>query len=273
MSQQRNAKQIESLREVRENLDRHIRSFTEKERWRRSWDRSKDFCAEAKRAIQYMELAISALELGEAKTTPVRSGWFSRNVQSLAKHLTTASASEEVEETATIESLAANAKEGFTGDCRVMDLPDLIGMLRAQAKTGQLLLFNDSEKVHLHFQNGDLVHAFSENTPTELRLGEILVEMGSLTADRLQSLLFCHQSSPKMLGQILLEGSLVDRDDLQKALMVQIQGLFDRLFAFREGTSFRFDPRLPDMPENRARLNVLQLLLESARKHDEREVG
>ncbi len=260
------------MKEVHARLEQQIKRFGANERWRRSWDRSKELCAEAKRATQYMELALTALEEGQSEVGPARSSWFTRSVQNLAKHLTTASSSDEPEETVNLEDLTASS-EGFSGDCKVMDLPDLIGMLRAQAKTGQLVLSNEAEKVHLHFQNGDLVHAYSENTPADLRLGEILVGMGSLTAERLQSLLFCHQSSPKMLGAILLEGSLVDADDLQKALMVQIQGLFDRLFAFREGTAFRFEPRLPNMPENRARLNVLALLLESARKHDEREAG
>ncbi|MFT7679439.1 MAG: hypothetical protein ACI8QC_003441 [Planctomycetota bacterium] len=62
---------------------------------------------------------------------------------------------------------------GFRGACQVLELSDLIGMVRNQGLTRRLLFSNDSEAVHLHFRDGDLLHAHSENTPKGLRLGEI----------------------------------------------------------------------------------------------------
>ena len=270
MSEQRNQAQLEALRAAQQRFAAELKRFESAERWRRSFERSKEFRAQGQKAIQYLEMALGALEEDGDAQGNGRSGWLSRRVQGLAKYLT--SNTEEPVEAQSMEELASSSLV-FSGDCGVMELPDLIGVLQAQTKTGRLLLTNKDEIVHLHFQNGDLVHAYSENTPPESRLGEVLVAMGAVTEERLQSLLFCNQSSPKMLGQLLLEGSVVAPEVLQEALVNQIQGLFDRLFAMREETTFRFEPGLAPMPENRARLNVLQLLFESARKHDERQAG
>lgn len=44
-------------------------------------------------------------------------------------------------------------------------------------------------------------------------------------------MLFCHQDSPKVLGQILLDGKLIEPPDLEAAFVFQVQALFDRLFS------------------------------------------
>ena len=160
-------------------------------------------------------------------------------------------------------------KNGLVGDCDSLPVSDLLAMLQGQTKTGILKINHEQENVILHLYDGQLVHAYSESSPPQERLGEILVRRGALTRARLESVLFCHTASPLRFGEILTNGDVVTFEELEGALVEQVQGLFNRVFEMR-GASFHFEPGLPDVEENRARLNLMQLLLESARLVDER---
>ena len=269
MSEQQNATEIESLNRALAELRVQVAKFAKSERWRRGWGRSKEFCAEAQSAIDLMAQAMQPLKQDSGGAEQAKDGWLSRSVSGLAKALIPGLDNGKPK-AGEVRSDEFESGLGFRGDCQVLELPDLISMVRAQALTGRLLFSNERESVHLHFRAGKLVHAHSENTPKGLRLGEVLVSQGKISSERLESVLFCHQDSPKMLGEILLEGKLVEAADLEEAFVFQIQALFDRLFSYCEGTSFRFLSGLTEQPETPARLNVLGLLLESARKQDER---
>lgn len=156
---------------------------------------------------------------------------------------------------------------GFSGDSWSIPVPDLIGFLKMQAKTGELEVELPGEVVRMRFDHGQLVSAFSNATPTGQRLGEILVSMGALTEERLRSFLNCFSTSRVRLGEALLRGELVERDVLQAAVERQVQLLFHRIlkapearYAFREG---------PPAEDDESRLDVTFLLLESARLLDE----
>ncbi len=285
MSQSQNQKAIKALEASLERAEASLQAFRDGERFWRSWERSKQYVAAARRAKSYLELALESLEdpLAGTEFGVARRGWLGRTVKGLASYL-----SHGAQEGADQDSLDAvgaplpteslsdqwsesGPGQALEGNGAVVELPDLIGMIRAQGMTGILNLTLPIESLQLHFEAGNLVHAYSENAPANLRLGEILVEQGAIEEERLNSLLYCHRSSPKLLGEILISGGVVDSEDLHKALNYQIQCLFDRLFTYRKQAHFRFEPGLPDTTAHRARVNVLQLLLESARAYDETE--
>ncbi|HPF14673.1 MAG: DUF4388 domain-containing protein [Planctomycetes bacterium] len=288
MSQSHNQKALESTESAFRRLEKALETFKASERYWRSWERSRDFVLAARRAQGYLELALETLEEPSrvsGDTDP--KGWLGRTVKGLAQYLSYGAQPDnapgddgETAPASPVESELPKDRpdrrvrtQALEGNSAVVELPDLIGMIRGQAMTGVLNLSLPTEEVQLHFQTGQLVHAYSENAPPNLRLGEILVEQGAITEERLQSLLYCHKSSPQMLGEILLEGGLVEPEHLQRALNHQIQCLFDRLFTYRREAHFRFEPGLPDTTAQRAHVNVLHLLLESARSYDERQAG
>lgn len=166
-----------------------------------------------------------------------------------------------------------STQPGFSGDCTSMPVPDLLAMLQAQGKTGVLTITHTVETINLHFDRGELVHAYSEHPPENMRLGEILLKQGAITQKKLNSVLFDQFSASKrQIGDVLRDCGVVTDEELEQALTLQVQELFHRLFRLTDAV-FRFTPGLPPAPENRARRNVVQLLLESARVHDEREAG
>jgi hypothetical protein len=158
---------------------------------------------------------------------------------------------------------------GFQGDTGSISMPDLLHMLSMQRQTGTLTISLADEDVCLEFATGELTHAFSRNTPSDQRLGEILVRRGILTTKQLDNALRGASDKKSRIGDALRTLGLVKEADLRAALDEQMQGLFHRIIAspcasyvFREG----MESHAPD----RARVNLMQLLLESSRKLDER---
>ncbi|MDF1836527.1 MAG: DUF4388 domain-containing protein [Planctomycetota bacterium] len=284
MSQSQNQSALTELESSFTLLQEDLQRFQSGERFWRSWDRSKSWVAASRKAQSYMELAMEALNEPArlAEEGERQSGWLSRTVKGLSQYLCARDACEleEVEENpgnplGEAPPIAPSmGDEGvLQGHGAVVELPDLIGMIRGQGMTGVLTLDMPKETVQMHFQLGQLVHAYSESAPRDLRLGEILVTQEAISRERMDSLLFCHQDSPQMLGETLLNGGLVSPEQLQEALNHQIQSLFNRIFENRKQASFKFVPGLPETKAQRAQVNVMQLLLDSARAFDERQAG
>jgi hypothetical protein len=144
--------------------------------------------------------------------------------------------------------------------------PDVITFVCSLRKTGHLRIETDDECFTIELGDGEVLHAHSSGAPTGSRLGEILVELGMLRADELEPLLVA--GSTARLGARLLELGLVTKEQLAKALALQIRRLFRRLFvavpreiAFFEGPPLLAEPAM--------RFNATMLLLEGARQHDE----
>jgi hypothetical protein len=284
MSQSQNKQALSEVEASFNLLHEDLRRFQAGERFWRNWDRSKSWVSAARKAQTHLELAMEALNEPArlAEQGDKQSGWLSRTVKGLSQYLT-AREVDLLEDTHREPDprqddapsiTPSSGNEGvLTGQGSVVELPDLIGMIRGQGMTGVLALNMPNEVVKLHFQEGQLVHAFSQNAPRELRLGEILVAQEAISRERMDSLLFCHQDSPQMLGETLMNGGLVNSEQLQSALNHQIQSLFDRIFVHRKQADFRFVPGLPETQAQRAQVNVMQLLLESARAFDERQAG
>jgi hypothetical protein len=163
-----------------------------------------------------------------------------------------------------------SGRDGFSGSSTCISLPDLLGFLHVQGKSGTLRVRLERESLTIAFRKGDLVLASSDNSPVGCRLGEILVEQGALAREELQSFLVYHCSKSGKLGRALEVRDLVTEEDLRAALDRQMHALFSRLFQARDADfSFREDEIPPETGD--PGLNVIQLLLEGARVHDENQ--
>jgi hypothetical protein len=80
--------------------------------------------------------------------------------------------------------------------------------------------------------------------------------------------MLARRDSASRLGAALESEELVSREELRAALEYQIQQLFHRLFCAKDAT-FTFGQQPDEDDDGRIRMNVTQLLLESARTLDE----
>ena len=120
----------------------------------------------------------------------------------------------------------------------------------------------------IELRDGGLVRATSDRTPVELRLGELLVQLGSLESEEIEELVRDAKQAGMSLGGYLIRSGRVREDEIEAALLVQVQGLFHRLMS-TENAVYRFREGVDLGDAQALDLNVTTLLLEGARRHDE----
>lgn len=152
------------------------------------------------------------------------------------------------------------------GEGASIPVPDLLGFLSQQHKTGTLEVVTPNEVYTLEFLQGDVVHAHVNPTVPRQRLGDILVSSGAVTREDIERIR--SQGLSQRLGEVLLREALVTPDQLTYALRTQVQLLFNRMFA-AEVTRFSFWNGPPVLATEGMRLNAMALIFEGARTHDE----
>jgi len=259
-------RELKKLRSACQQLLERIDLAQEGARYRRKKDRRGELTREIKQALSYIELATEALDGQDGENTEPSwlRGTMTRLSQALVKDVPTL----EDEPTEVKAAPELQGEGDFQGNTRALSIPDLLHILRAQVQTGVLQVALEKEMVFIEFEEGDVVHAYSENAPEHSKLGEILVDRGDITRDRLDSFLFCYTPSRGMFGDALKQGELVTEDQLTAALEDQIQRLFNRMFE-HGAADFWFQHGQPRRADGRTRMNVIGLLLESARMQDE----
>ncbi len=271
MTQNRNFKALEQMDESLRSLQDEIERFKGGERFWRSTERSRDFVAAIRRVQSQLEAAQNTLrEPANLNRTDGRySGWLSRKAKGLFQYLGTGGGGEFDESREEVRTTPNEVQGGsrdesvIEGHGAMMEVSDLIAQVQGQGMTGVLTLNMPDEVANLHFEGGQLVHAYSENAPKELRLGEVLVRQGITSPEYMESLLSLHWNSPLMLGETLLDGKIISIDQLRCALNYQIQCLFDRIAEYRKQTSFCFVPGLPKTNIPCAQVDVIEFLLDS----------
>ena len=158
-------------------------------------------------------------------------------------------------------------QEGFQGYTWAISIPDLLSFLQIQGKTGTLRVNLGREMISLVIAEGDLVNAYSDNSPPGLRLGEILVRQGRIEMERLEQFLQEFEIGTGPLGRALEHAGLISREELEEALELQIRLIFVRLLRSEEA-HFRFENGPVGGPRP-ARYSIMQLLLDACRLHDE----
>lgn len=156
------------------------------------------------------------------------------------------------------------------GTTRCFAIPEILGLVSSLRKSGVFYAKNKWENFLLEFQNGSVVFAHGDSPPDGLRLGEILVSQGALTSERLMEFLEAHKNELDIMGVTLVREGLISEDQLRKAVAFQVQHVVHRMYGSRTA-SFEFKEGDSVAKSNDVRLNVTQLLLESARSLDERE--
>jgi hypothetical protein len=161
-----------------------------------------------------------------------------------------------------------SGQEELSGSSLVVPIPDLLSFLQMQGVSGLLQVDTGQEVISLLFERGDLTNAYSDNSPPGFRLGEILVELGDIDADRLEAFLVGFEPGKEKLGNALQREGLISREALELALESQVRLIFLRLLCSGEAR-YRFQRAPADVARSEHRFNVLQLLLDASRIRDE----
>ena len=157
------------------------------------------------------------------------------------------------------------AIQGALSDVSLADISQLLGM---GGKTGCLTLTNYGNTGSVYFEDGTVIFATVTNRLD--RLGDLLVTHQVITRDQLSAAVA--QQAPgsgQRLGEVLVELGSLTQEKLDEYIAVQIEEAVYLIFQWNEGT-FKFDPDI--MPEEsvfRVSLSIDGLLMEGARRVDE----
>ncbi len=154
------------------------------------------------------------------------------------------------------------------GSLREASLPDVIQLLSLGQKTGRLSLTDRSNFGSIYLDNGLITYAQIVNRRD--RLGDTLVKEGRISVEQLESAINSQSDDrDKRLGEILVDQGSLDRGELDRYMRVQIEEAVYFLFTWSEGT-FHFEADVvPDDDVFHVMINPESLLLEGARRVDE----
>jgi hypothetical protein len=155
----------------------------------------------------------------------------------------------------------------ISGNIRTMPFADLLQWVFSSRKTGTLVIEGQQYTKKLHFREGTVVAASSEN-PREF-LGFYLVGWGYLGEEELQHMLDMQERHGTMLGELLVIVGRLTRDELEHLLRVKTEESIYDLFIWEAG-EFRFlDGVMPVRKFQPLQLPVDSLILEGVRRQDE----
>jgi hypothetical protein len=155
------------------------------------------------------------------------------------------------------------------GQIGPFSVPDVFQCLALSKQSGQLVVETGGEKAWVYFHNGELIYARREG-PTE-RLGDRLLRLGHVTESQIAGANLRASIAPtgKRIGQILLEAGSIDQETLQQVVKDQIREYVTEIIAFSEGEFRFFADRMPHDEDILLDISLDLLLLEGLKKLDE----
>jgi hypothetical protein len=168
----------------------------------------------------------------------------------------------------------------LVGRLEDLALSDIFQIISLSKKTGTLVLKSKAGAAVVVFRNGQIVQAATDNLRDTL--GNILISKGLITENDLTRALEIQKSikGGKRLGQILVEGGSLSHDALEDIIREQIENMIYSLLSWADGF-FNFE--LGDVSSSdkievvtqefllKAGINPEYLLMEGARVMDERK--
>jgi len=155
------------------------------------------------------------------------------------------------------------------GSLEDVGLADILQLLALGRKTGCLSVTDRSNFGYIYFDEGKVIYASVLNRPD--RIGELMVRNGVIGRDVLSEAMQEQARRPgTRLGELLVEMGSLSEEELHKWIRIQIEEAVYHLFAWEKG-SFHFEPDQAPQEEGLflARINADALLMEGARRVDE----
>ena len=155
------------------------------------------------------------------------------------------------------------------GSFKEISLPDVLQLLSVGHKTGCLKVTDGKNFGSIFFHDGKICYSSLLNRPD--RLGDRLLARGFITNAQLEEALKLQQSDPagRRLGDILIHLGLLTKQDLESDVTRQIADAIFYLLRWNEGDFFFEPDAMPTGETITVFLDVLNLLLEEARRIDE----
>lgn len=158
------------------------------------------------------------------------------------------------------------ALQGTLKDFGIADILQLIGQ---QQKTGQLCLANKEQEVNIFFRDGNIVRVESVTRKKKDLIGNMLVRAEIITEAQLDEALDTQRRTLKRLGDVLVSIGSITADRFKKIMQLQATETIYKLFSWDAGTyEFKAEPVESDT-EAITPLRAESVLMEGFRMVDE----
>ena len=157
----------------------------------------------------------------------------------------------------------------LSGTLKDFGIADILQLIGHQTKTGRLLLKTGQEEVEVYFIDGNVVFASEKHRTSKALLGTLLLRAELLSKDQLDEALSVQQRTLKRLGDILIEGGTVTQPQLAQMMRLQTTETLYKLFSWKNG-SYEFSQE--EVDPSRSTFDPIRaenLLLEGFRRMDE----
>ena len=157
------------------------------------------------------------------------------------------------------------------GDLSDLPLHLLLQALMRAGQTGRLTLRTRLDEVTLLLDRGRIAAVVSSDT--QLRLGQMLLQLGEVTEEQLEQALALQAVSPThhRLGELLVALGFVTHQQIKRALANQFEEVLMRVLSAPDAT-FAFVPEPPVAPRDETVLDdapTTKLILNAIRRADE----
>lgn len=150
----------------------------------------------------------------------------------------------------------------MNGDLAEGVVPDLLREIYVGRRSGVLTLARGDERQSLSFRRGHIVN--SRTNVLEERLGEMLVRKGLLTEAELARATEIVVRDKRRLGEVLLEMGTIDASGLENAVATHVHEALTRVFAWPDGTyAFEEEPEGEGGQELTLKVSTGDLILEA----------
>ena len=150
----------------------------------------------------------------------------------------------------------------MNGDLAEGVVPDLLREIYVGRRNGVLTLARGEERQSLRFRRGHIVN--SQTNVLEERLGEMLVRKGLLSDADLARATEIVVRDGRRLGEVLLELGTIDASGLESAVATHVHEALARVFAWPDGTyAFAEEPEGEGGQELTLKVSTGDLILEA----------
>ncbi|HYQ81693.1 MAG TPA: DUF4388 domain-containing protein [Anaeromyxobacteraceae bacterium] len=157
----------------------------------------------------------------------------------------------------------------LTGTLKDFGIAEILQLIGQQAKSGVLHLKSKSEEIHILWADGNVVRAEHAGRKAKEKLGGLLVRAGIISEEQLERALDTQQRTLRRLGDVLVELSMVTKDDLREMTALQTTETVYKLFQWKSGT-YEFEPGAVEWDrETVTPLRAESVLMEGFRQVDE----
>ena len=157
----------------------------------------------------------------------------------------------------------------LAGNLATISLPNILQLLYSERKSGTLVVKDGNSSREIYLKGGVVIHAISNDSAH--RIGQLLVKRKGITKSELDRAIKAQKRTGQNLGDALIEMRAITREQLQEILKIQVEEIVYNVLNWERGRFEFLENKLPAAEFTLVSLNMMDLVMEGARRLDEWE--